>query len=252
MGGGLMGRNGCFRACLVIAVVLASGVGAHAGQSVTVAAPNLANLIEPDGSGAYQKLVARALEPLDVKVEPVFYPYRRALQMFEESQVDCLVSLTDVVRQRIGNEALVYSHPLGRFRFHIFTPAGQPPIESVRELEDRVVGSIKGHELYLAPILEGAIELEPVRSEEQAVRMLQMGRLDALIAAIPDIRPHLEQLSYVPDRPLLESFDRINCHDTGKNRAFIQALSRELRRLQEKGVYQEIMGSLYVPFQAEP
>jgi ABC-type amino acid transport substrate-binding protein len=232
----------------VLALVLTSGAGVHAGQSVTVAAPNLANLIEPDGSGIYQRLMARALEPLDVKVEPVFYPYRRALRMFEESRVDCLLSLTDVVRRRIGSDAIVYSYPLGRFSFHIFTLAEDPPIESLEALEGRVVGSIKGHELYLGPTIKGDMALESVPSEAQAVQMLKMGRLDALIAALPDIRPHLDGLSYDPDRPLLESYDRINCHDTAKNRAFIQALSRELRGLKEKGVYQEVMGSLYMPF----
>ncbi|WP_179105635.1 substrate-binding periplasmic protein [Vreelandella utahensis] len=213
-----------------------------------MAAPNLANLIERDGSGVYQRLMARALEPLDVKVESAFYPYRRALQMFEQSRVDCLLSLTDVVRRRVGSDAIVYSYPLGRFSFHIFTLAENPPVESLEALEGRVVGSIKGHELYLGPITEGDMQMESVRSEAQAVRMLKMGRLDALIAALPDIRPHLDRLSYAPDRPLLESYDRINCHDTAKNRAFVQALSRELRDLKEKGVYQEVMGALYMPF----
>lgn len=246
-----MGRNGRFRACLVLALALMTGPGAHGSRSLTIAEPSLANLVEPDGSGRYQRLMARALEPLDIEVESVYYPYRRALQMFERSRVDCLLSLTDVVRRRTGEEGFVYSYPLGSFRFHIFTPEGQPPVASVEELEGQVVGIIRGHELYLSPLLQGVVEVEPVRSEAHAVRMLKMERLDALIAAIPDIRPHLDRLGYVPDRPLLESFDRINCHETERSRAFIQALSRELRRLQEEGGYQEVMGPLYVPFQVD-
>lgn len=174
----------------------------------------------------------------------------RALQMFEGSRVDCLLSLTDVLRQRVGDSGFVYSYPLGKFSFHIFTLAEEPPIASIKELRGMVVGHIKGHEVYLDPVLEGELELEAVRSEAQAVQMLKMGRLDALIAAIPDIRPYLDRLSYAPGHPLLESFDRINCHDTKQNRAFLEALSGQLRRLKEDGVYQEVLGELYVPFEA--
>lgn len=245
-----MVRKGLLRVCLGIAVALTMGAQTHASQHITVAAPSLANLIEQDGSGAYQQLVERALQSLDVEVEPVFYPYRRALQVFEEGRVDCLFSLTEVARRRIGENDFVYSYPLGKFSFHIFTLADDPPLVSVQELEGRVVGSIKGHEMYLASLLDGVVQLEQVRSEAQAVRMLKMGRLDALIAAIPDIRPHLDRLSYAPDHPLLESFDRINCHDTDRNRAFIQAFSERLRELKEDGVYQDVLGALYVPFEA--
>ncbi|MGM0450768.1 MAG: substrate-binding periplasmic protein [Pseudomonadota bacterium] len=235
--------------CLGVAVALTMGAQTHASQSITVAAPTLANLYEPDDSGLYQRLVERALESLDVKVEPAFYPYRRAIQVFEESRVDCLFSLTDVLRQRVGDDGLVYSYPFGKFSFHIFTRSEDPPVESLDELKGLVVGRIKGHEVYLASALPGSVELQAVRSEAQAVQMLDMGRLDALVAAVPDMRPYLDRLSYAPELTLLEGFDRINCHDTERNRAFIRDLSAQLRRLKKEGVYREVMGSLYIPFE---
>ena len=250
-----MRRKGLSRVCLVAVVVMVMGLGPAtyaAGNRFTVAAPQLANLIDPDGSGAYQRLVERAIEPLEMSVEPIFYPYRRALKVFETAQVDCLLSLTDVVRPRFAEDRFIYSYPLGKFSFHIFTRAEAPPIESLEALEGMVVGSIKGHELYLESVLHEKMTLEAVRSEAQAVQMLRMGRLDALIAATPDILPHLDRLSYAPEHPLFQSFDRINCHNTEQNRAFIRALSEQLRRLKESGVYQEVMGPLYVPFDVAP
>ncbi len=231
-----MRRRRVLRWCLATVVVLIMGPGALANEPVKVATPTLANLIEPDGSGAYQRLLERAFQAPEVAFEPAFYPYRRALQIFEESRVDCLFSLTDVVRRRVGDEGLIYSYPLGKFRFHVFTLAGASPVESLDELNGQVVGYIKGHEVYLAPVLEGGIGVQPVRSEAQAVEMLRMGRLDALIAAVPDMRPYLDRLGYSPELTLLEGFDRLNCHDTERNRAFIRRLSNELRRLKEQGV----------------
>ena len=105
-----------------------------------------------------------------------------------------------------------------------------------------------GHEVYLEPVLGENYGLEQVRTEEQAVRMLELGRIDAFIAAMPDIRPFLERLNYSPEHPLLQSFDRLNCHNTPRNRAFIRSLSRELKKLKEQGAYQEEAKELYVPF----
>lgn len=218
------------------------------GEGIRVAVPPLANLLEKDHSGVYQRLVAQALEPLNAEIEQVFYPYRRSLKAFEERRVDCIFSLTTVLERRYGEDELVQSYPLGKFVFYVFTPAGQPTITSLDELDDRVVGGIMGHEVYLKPVLGENHGLEQVRTEEQAVRMLELGRIDAFIAAMPDIRPFLDRLNYSPEHPLMHSFDRLNCHNTARNRAFIQALSGELRKLKEQGVYEKEARDLYLPF----
>lgn len=233
------------RAILLAGLMTVSGI--VVAQPVTVAVPPLAALLQEDGEGVYQRLVARALEPLDTGIQQVYYPYRRSLQAFEAEQVDCLFSLTDVLLERYEEEEIVYSFPLGRFSFHIFTPAGETPLSSVDELDDKVVGRIMGHEVYLDTVLED-LEFEDARSDFHGVRMLRAGRLDALIAAIPDIRPYLDQLSYSPEHPVFESYDRINCHGTERNRAFIEALSDELVRLKRENYYRREAGSLYVPF----
>lgn len=232
---------------LLLGSVLLAAVSPAWGDVIKVAVPPLANLLERDNSGVYQRLMDRAMVRLDTEIEQSFFPYRRSLKAFEERQVDCLVSLSTVLERRFGEE-VVQSFPLGKFVFYVFTPADEPPIESLDELNGQVVGGITGHEVYLAPVLGDRIELEHVRSEEQAVRMLELDRLDAFVAAIPDMRPFLDELNYAPDHPLLESFDRINCHNTQRNRAFIRDLSRELEALKERGVYREEAGDLYVPF----
>ncbi|MCR8913300.1 substrate-binding periplasmic protein [Marinobacter panjinensis] len=218
------------------------------GEAIRVAVPPLANLLERDNSGVYQRLVGRALEPLDYSVEQVFYPYRRSFKAFEQGRVDCIFSLGAILKKRLGAERIVQSYPLGKFVFYVFMPSGEAPIESVDELNDRVVGGIIGHEVYLRPVLGENHGLEQVRSEKQAIRMLELGRIDAFIAAMPDIRPFLDRLSYSPEHPLLQNFDRLNCHNTERNRDFIRDLSAELKKLKEAGGYREEAGDLYMPF----
>lgn len=234
------------RGSLVVGLFLVSC--AVAAEPVTVAVPPLDSLLEEDGQGVYQRLMDRALEALGTEVRQYYYPYRRSLQAFEAGQVDCLFSFTDVLLQQHDRDDIVYSYPLGKFRFHIFTRADEAPLRSLEELEGLVVGSVMGHDVYL-DLVEGLeLPLEVARSDFHGVRMLRAGRLDALIAAVPDISPYLDQLSHDPDSPLLESHDRLNCHNTERNRDFLKALSAELARLREQGVYEEEAGDLYVPF----
>lgn len=232
-------------------LVMLLPAGAAGTLTVTVAVLPLASLLEPDGSGVYQRLMARAVEPLDVEIEPHYYPYRRALQAFEAKQVDCVFSLTEILVERFHEDELLYSYPFGKFRFHIFTPAGEAPVLSLGELDGLSVGTIMGHEVYLESVLEKELQVGTARSDAHAVRMLGVGRFDAIIAAIPDITPFLDQLSYSPEHPVLEGFDRLNCHHTEGNRKFLDVLSAELSRLKSEGGYKEEAGELYVPFEIE-
>lgn len=133
------------------------------GETIRVAVPPLANLLERDDSGVYQRLVGRALEPLDYSIEQVFYPYRRSFKAFEQGRVDCLFSLGAILKRRLGAERIVQSYP-------------------------------------------------------------------------------------PPEHPLLQNFDRLNCHNTERNRDFIRDLSAELKKLKEAGGYREEAGDLYMPF----
>ncbi len=81
------------------------------GETIRVAVPPLANLLERDDSGVYQRLVGRALEPLDYSIEQVFYPYRRSFKAFEQGRVDCLFSLGAILKRRLGAERIVQSYP---------------------------------------------------------------------------------------------------------------------------------------------
>lgn len=86
------------------------------------------------------------------------------------------------------------------------------------------------------------------KSDAQNVTMLEHQRFGAIIAAVPDIRPFMDKLSYDPQTPLLESYDRLTCHNTESNRLFLRNLSAEMKRLKQAGVYEQLAGNLYVEF----
>lgn len=234
---------------LSIFCVLCASAGASERDRIRLAVPGFSHLTTEAGDGVYQKIMARAVANLDVELNATFYPIRRALLVFERGEADCIYSSTEALEQNFRREELIFSYPLGKFSFFLFTPKNNPPIANVSALQNKPVGVVSGQEHFLHPFLENH-HLDVVWSRNDAlnVSMLEYGRFEAIIGAIPDIRPYLDRLSYSPDHPLLESFDRLTCHNTERNQAFLTKLSRELRKLKRDGFYRDIAGPLYVEF----
>jgi len=225
---------------------------AYSADPIRVAVPDISHLLTEDQTGVYQKIMQRALKALDTDIQEAFYPYKRTVMVFERAEADCIYSFTEVLEDRLGEDAVIASFPLGKFSYHLFSLSGQEPPTSLEALEGARVGAVIGHESYLNPILEGRlINVIWSRNDALNVAMLEHGRFDTIIAAIPDILPYLDKLSYAPGHPLIESYDRVTCHNTERNRTFLKALSAELERLKKAGDYQEIAGPLYVDFDEE-
>ena len=223
---------------------------AVADPAVRIAVPDITSLLTENGDGVYQKILYRALNGLDVTVSEEFYPYKRAMLVFEQRGADCIYSFTEVLERRLGEDAVVASFPLGKFTYYLFTPPGDEPVSALSKLEGKTVGAVIGHETYLDGVLEAHnVDVVWSKSDAQNLAMLEHQRFGAMIAAVPDVRPFLDKLSYDPASPLLESYDRLTCHNTQANRQFLRSLSAEMKRLKNAGVYEQLAGKLYVEFE---
>lgn len=224
-----------------------------ADSGIRLAAPDITSLLTENQDGVYQKILYRALKGTGVKVRESFYPYKRAMLIFEQGDADCIYSFTEVLVERLGEDAIIASFPLGKFSYYLFTSKGSKPVGSLERLEGKAVGAVIGHETYLDKVLDNHnIDVIWSKSDAQNVAMLEHQRFSAMIAAVPDILPFLDKLSYEPEQPLLESYDRLTCHNTEENRAFLSKLSSEMKRLKEEGVYEQLAGGLYVEFESGP
>lgn len=217
-------------------------------QTLSVAVPRIQHLLTADNSGIYQQVMALALEGSGIALDQKFLPYRRALREFEQGKVDCIYSFTGVLQSRLGVDKVIYTYPLGTFRFYLFTEPGTAIINSIPDTFGKTIGGIIGHDVYLKPFMEQGMVIDWVRTEAQLVEMLELGRLEVIVAALPDMQPFTNRLAYAADQPLLEDFDRLNCHNTEQNRTAIRTISEKLRRLHGQGRYEEVAGDYYLPF----
>lgn len=234
---------------LLILLMLFWAAGAAFGE-ISIAMPGITSLVKEDSSGIYQRIMAKALENLDVEVKQDFFPFKRALKFFDESRVGCIYAFTHVMEERWGEENLVVSFPLGAFSYYMFTPRGTTALTSTDQLKNRIVAGVIGHDAYYGPSIADKAELQYANSDQQNVELLKLGRVDVIIAALPDIRPFLRGLTFSAAHPLFRGYDRITCHRTPETERFIASLSQELLRLKEDGTYRKIAGRLYVDFPA--
>lgn len=234
-------------------LLLSAGVmstPALADTVIRVAVPDITSLLTETRDGVYQRILHRALDGLDTDVRERFYPYKRAMMVFEQKGADCIYSFTEVLERRLGEDAVIASFPLGKFTYYLFTPQDAAPVSSLSKLEGETVGAVIGHETYLDAVLEGHdVNVIWSKNDAQNLIMLEHQRFTAMIAAIPDIRPFMDKLSFESDKPLLESYDRLTCHNTEDNRRFLRRLSAKMKQLKEAGVYEQLAGSLYVEFE---
>jgi ABC-type amino acid transport substrate-binding protein len=231
----------------IISFLLTTGL-CLANNEIKLAAPYITGLIEKDGSGYYQKIVSEALSNEKLNVKQQFYPYNRALNLFKENSYDCIYSLTKVLQEELGEDRILYSFPLGAFAYYIFSPKDKPPISSSSDIVDKRIGGVIGHDNYYKDALDKRIELSLAYSDSKNIQLLELNRIDYLIGALPDLNAYIDELNYVPTKPLVQSFDRITCHANDTNKQFLNTLSVQLKKMKEQGRYKEIDENFYLEF----
>ncbi len=242
-----------FSTLLLIPILLSLGVLRATAEEIRIAVPAITNLLEEDQSGTYQRIFNSAVSETGYSVKQLFFPYQRALNVFQQGNVDCIFSFTDVMEERFGKESIISSFPLGAFGYFIFTAKNSPAITDVNSLITMRVGGVIGHENYYTSALHVKTKLFMVNSDEQNLQMLKLGRIQAFIAAIPDILPYTNDLNYSPEHALFTGYDRLTCFNNPENKRFVDTLSTQLKKLKSEGVYQQISGKLYVDFdESEP
>ncbi|WP_281557057.1 transporter substrate-binding domain-containing protein [Thalassomonas sp. RHCl1] len=203
-------------------------------------------LMLEDGSGAYQKLLAVLSQNAKLSYKINMLPINRAQLAFAENSQSCLLSgagsLDNIRHQYIS------SLPLGFIRLHLFNLPGKTKLTSFADLSaDNTLGGLIGLKKLYDKLLPEELEIELVNNDEQNLKKLRLGRIDAVLAFLPDFRRYQAQLQYSPEFVLYQSYDSVFCHDTASNRLYIETLNRALEQITADNRYRKIMGELYMP-----
>lgn len=216
--------------------------------ALDIIAPGIPGLIEENGKGVYQVLIKEASSRANLVINEHFFPQKRALKLFFDKNYTCIYAYTDLAISRLGQEQIRASFPLGSFKQYIFTAKGTPLISSVKALKGLRVGGILGdtEQDWFKQFKRLNINYNLVPRIEQNVRMLKLGRLDAMVSFMPDAAKWQNQLNYDAANPLFSAYDRLTCHNNTQGRYLIQTLSPQLEQMKQDGSTKRILGDLYL------
>ncbi|NVJ98226.1 MAG: hypothetical protein HWE25_08740 [Alphaproteobacteria bacterium] len=195
-----------------------------------------------DGTGFYNDLATFILEGLSIDYE--IRPYRRAMRHFFETQDSCLYpkSVASLLRTKEvpTNAGFIDSIPIQKTFVAVFTMPGRPVIENATDLKGKRVAYAMGSKVpeYLGP--DGVFFIA-VADEVNKAEMLLSGRVDVLVANLPDVGMVYQHLkapmpNYDPSfQPFAAARSRFLCHDTPGNQAFMDQLNHRIKSLRISG-----------------
>jgi len=238
-----------FSIAFAAALIALSTMQANAqSEPVVVFAPKIVTLVEPDGSGLYQRILKEASRRARITFEERSFPTNRALSELKENTGSCIYSMTPQASDLLGADNIVTSYPLGVAHLHVFSRKDTPAITSWKELRGKSIGGTLGFEAYYTSLIDRGFSISYVGNEKQLTLMLEKGRFDVMLGFLPDHFPNLDRLNYSPDFVLLQIFDFITCNNSAQGRMFVEKISPALKQMKDDGTLKALLGGYYLEF----
>ncbi|XYK81063.1 MAG: substrate-binding periplasmic protein [Labrenzia sp.] len=221
---------------------------ARAQERIHIEAFEIRKLIEPDGSGFYLNLfnALQLDENWNIKLRVV--PVLRAAENFENRRIDCMFPTSEfaIDAGSVSAEESVFSDPINFIRLVAYVKNGVVPPARLSDLSGKSIAFRHGFHLP-EDIKTSAALIERVPTLQSGYQMLRAGRVDVLLAYIPDFLIFsaengiqdvgMDRLFYLhPQREM------ILCRKSDKTERFIRAFNAALDRAKSNGVYAHALG----------
>lgn len=214
-------------------LIMLAGVLAQENTSpVIVGAPFVGErLLTEQGSGFWGDLYQSLTLTIETETSLVILPFKRLMDTFKEGAIDCIWTLDAALLERYGLDAhqLVESEVVFESTRHIFFTTGLGPIQNLSELHGKRVGIGVGSN-YEIPLTEVGAEVFFLQGQGSRLKMLESGRLDAVIGWLPDIL--ISGYQETADQGLVRRAFKLNgtkivftCHRNDESQAFIQKVN---------------------------
>lgn len=221
--------------------------------ALTFAAMELPIYMEADGTGPlyeiHQQVVAYLEAQLPISIRTQIVPPMRANQMYKSGQAVAFVPDFCDVGAPIPT---VHSIPFARVQRFIFTRANQVTLTSVEQLADKKVALVRGYMYQLPKPLPFHAEL--TINQRNALRMLNSGRVDAIIANPVELakiaqRDSLAMPDYNPVHPISDKALCYSFRDNNLGRQLAIITSQALLQLRHEGILAKTLNASHL---AEP
>lgn len=209
-----------------------------------------------DGSGPqplmdlYHGVLETVVERTGHSFDLMFAPASRCIEMFGQKNVDIMwpfivVEDKNSIAKWGYTELPVYSMPIIVLGHRILTRVADPKVNDINALEGKLVISARGYGVPEAFDRNGRINKSQVNSNEQVVKMLRAGRVDAGIIQtgwLPTLRSQglLEGLHYGDIIDFWGGAFTFQANEAGH--ALASTFTNAILRLVVSGRYNALMG----------
>ena len=220
---------------------------ASSAQVITLYAQSIPGLFQIDKQGAYDQVIQLVTPKTDQLVLRTL-PNSRATKAFLNCQ-SCCYSPSNLNPNFYSFGADVsMTSPINTAKAYIFSRKGDVLYSNLSQLTNKTVGIERGMN-YGKNVEDASFIPSITNSLLQNFKMLQVKRVDAMIAYEPDIYQafkHLdaEQFHYNKNKAITIHQDALVCR--GVNSEFIKGFNQNLEDLRKTGQLKALLGELYV------
>ncbi len=229
--------------CITITMLLSTSLWAQ----VNIIGTDIPGLHQKDGKGVYDMIINQTLLSKDLATLKVLPPARAEAQ-FESCQNCCFSPANkNPDFYNFGSDVMV-SEPMNVAKVYIFSAPGKKAIASYADLKGKKTGVRRGMN-FGKSFVAANLKASEANSLEQNIKKLENGRIDAMVAYVPDAYLAFSgmgkgEFPHTKTKPVAVHNDALVCR--GVSAGFIEKFNGNLKKLSDSGKLKSILGDSYV------
>ncbi|MTI11093.1 type 2 periplasmic-binding domain-containing protein [Curvivirga aplysinae] len=206
--------------------------------------------LTPEEDRGYNLYLKDLLNRFEGEIEKKYAPIKRNSTNFIRDFSSCAfpANIRAIAARypEASEMGLLSSKAVDAISVYVYVPRGIEPPHSIDELKDLPIGHVIGN-VAAGLIQDKAPYLHAARNNENLMKMLKAGRIEAIIGFHPDIAIAFDDLGYhdlihSTRLTLFKATGHFVCHDTPENRRFISYVDQVIPILAQDGRAQEYLG----------
>lgn len=230
----------------VLAFILLTLSSLCAAADQIMVMPAMEPYFSENGNARYQLLMQEILRRSGNDINIEYLPLAKSIQFFDQNKNACYPAARKLAFGFLGHDVIDAGVAINKFKIVIATPKSEPLISSAESLRNRSVAAIIGNVLSAYGIPVSHITIHYVNTYEQSVKLLEKGRVNAIVGSTIALMPYRDKLNFDVNNPVFSVDQGIVCHPGDESRAFLESIRPAIQSMKADGSLKSILGEYYL------
>ncbi|WP_420549257.1 hypothetical protein [Curvivirga sp.] len=206
--------------------------------------------LTPAEDRGYNLYLNDLLDGFDERITKKYAPIKRNTANFMRDIKSCAFPASvQAISTRLPEAKemdLLSSKSVDEVSVYVYVSNAQVPPRTIKELEKLRIGHVIGN-IGATMIKDKAPYLHAARNNENLMKMLKVGRIEAIVGFHPDIAIAFDDLGYhdlihSPQLTIFKTTVHFVCHDTPESRKFVNFVNQIIPVMAQDGRAQKYLG----------